>query len=168
MLFKMLQFVTSVRSGALSVLALWCGRTGTGAGTGAGLFSLGGGRRARTGTGRCAGTGRSLFLLLFLLRGAAGRSGAAPGAVARLGAGAGTRTGVAAGTAPALTSPAILKQLQLASIQVCPIQLGNGVLHIAMGCKLHHPFILVGSVGVHKGNLSDLPHHVFQVLPANS
>lgn len=149
---------------ALSVLALGCG----GAGTGAGLFPLGGGggAGARPGAGRSAGAGRRL--LLFLLRGAAGGTGAAPGTVAGLGTGAGTRTGVAAGATPALTSPAVLKQLELASVKVCPIQLGDGVLHIAMGGKLHHPFVLVGSVGVHKGNLSHLPHHVFQVLPAYS
>lgn len=87
---------------------------------------------------------------------------------------------------------AVLKDFQLASVQFCAVQLGDGILHVAAWCKLHHPvlkktfiktqvgrrrdwkdykeccrllpFISVGSVCIHKGNLPCLSHQVFQVL----
>lgn len=34
---------------------------------------------------------------------------------------------------------AVLKHLQFATIQFCPIKLGYGILHVTAGCKLNHP-----------------------------
>lgn len=34
---------------------------------------------------------------------------------------------------------AVLKDFQLASVQFCPVKLGDGILHVAAWCKLDHP-----------------------------
>jgi len=145
-------------------------RAGLGTGFGTGLGA---------GLGAGGGPGRSLAPAgCLLLWSATGRARAAPGAVAApgaalgatLGAALGTTlgAGVAAGARAALAVPsAVLKDLNFASVQLCPIELGDGVLHITAGCKLNHPFIFVGSVSVNKGNLSCFSHQVFQVLPAD-
>lgn len=35
--------------------------------------------------------------------------------------------------------PAVLKDLQLPSVQLCPVKLGDGALHVTAGGELHHP-----------------------------
>lgn len=128
---------------------------GDGLGPGPGL-----GARLGPGGGPASGLPPSGRLLLW---GPADGPGAAPGAVAAPGSTPGA--GVAARARAALTvTPAVLKDLQFASVQLCPIELGDGVLHVTARCKLNHPFIFVGSVSVHKGNFTCFSHQVFQVL----
>lgn len=122
----------------------------------------GAGLGARLGAGRGSGWGLAPSWRL-LLGSPAGGSGSAPGAVAA--PGATLWAGVAAGARAALAViSAVLKHLQLATIQFCPIKLGYGILHVTAGCKLNHPFVFGGSVSVHKGNFTCFPHQVLQVL----
>lgn len=183
-------------------LFVWVGEGGPWARPGRGLWA---------GLGPRGGPAGSLAPTWRLpLWGATEGPGAAPGAVAAPGPalGPGVASGAGAALAVAAESKdvivdaahvsnvlagreqywlsAVLKDLQLPSIQLCPIKLGDGALHVTAGCKLHHPaadaavttepphvsgqqqqdspFIFVGPVGVHKGNFTCFPHHVLQVL----
>lgn len=170
-----------------SVTAI-CGR---GARAGARPGSCGSlGRSRGGGRGRLAGLGRALWGLLGPLdlgratgwRGGTAGMGARPGAVVGLGAagarspggtgtGLGATTGTGArtrGTLRTRTTPgpllSCLNELNFPAIDFLSRQFLKGVFQIAVGSKLNHPFVELGSMGVSERDLSSLSHEIFQVL----